>query len=206
MPLNTRQRVFVNEYLKSFNATQAAIAAGYSEKTARSIGSENLTKPDIVAELERIYRENTMTADEVLFHLTQIARGDFSDLTDRFGDLDLEKAVELGKSNLIKKVKRKTIVTANDESGDGSDILESEIEAYDRLKALELLAKYHDLINKTTVKMVDEAYQEIFKLWRTGRVSEEDIRAYLDDDLASEFFRQVNPLTVRVSPTEGDSE
>lgn len=206
MTLNQRQRTFINEYLKSFNATQAAIAAGYSEKTAYSIGSENLKKPEIAAELERIYRESTMSADEVLFHLTQIARGDFSDLTDRFGDLDMEKAIELGKSNLIKKVKRKTIVTANDESGDGSDILESEIEAYDRLKALELLAKYHDLINKSTIKMVDEAYQEIFKLWRTGRVSEEDIRAYLDDDLATEFFRQVNPLAVSVSGAEEEGE
>lgn len=198
MALTRKQQAFVNEYLKSFNATQAAIAAGYSEKTAYAIGSENLRKPEILAELERIYRENTMSADEVLYHLTTIARGDFADLVDRFGDIDLDKAVEMGKSNLIRKVKRKTIVTANDETGEGSDILESELEAYDRLKALELLAKYHDLINKSTIKMVDQAFQEIFTLWREGKVTEDDIRMYLDDDLATEFFRQINPVAVRV--------
>lgn len=42
-----KQQRFVEEYLVGFNATQAAICAGYSEKTARNIGSENLTKIDI---------------------------------------------------------------------------------------------------------------------------------------------------------------
>lgn len=45
--LTDKQRRFVDEYLIDLNATQAAIRAGYSEKTAYSIGSENLTKPEI---------------------------------------------------------------------------------------------------------------------------------------------------------------
>ena len=45
--LEPRQERFVLEYLIDLNATQAAIRAGYSEKTARAIGCENLTKPDI---------------------------------------------------------------------------------------------------------------------------------------------------------------
>jgi phage terminase small subunit len=45
--LTPKERLFVAEYLKDFNATQAAIRAGYSKKTARSIGYENLTKPHI---------------------------------------------------------------------------------------------------------------------------------------------------------------
>lgn len=49
MALNPKQQRFVAEYLKDLNATQAAIRAGYSEKTARAIGAENLTKPDIAA-------------------------------------------------------------------------------------------------------------------------------------------------------------
>ncbi|MFC5385176.1 terminase small subunit [Aquamicrobium segne] len=49
MSLTDKQRRFVAEYLVDLNATQAAIRAGYSEKTARSVGSENLTKPDIAA-------------------------------------------------------------------------------------------------------------------------------------------------------------
>lgn len=45
--LTTKQQRFVEEYAIDFNATRAAISAGFSEKTARSISSELLTKPDI---------------------------------------------------------------------------------------------------------------------------------------------------------------
>ena len=45
--MTPKQKLFISEYLKDFNATRAAIAAGYSEDTARQIGSENLSKPDI---------------------------------------------------------------------------------------------------------------------------------------------------------------
>ncbi len=45
--LTTKQERFCLEYVVDFNATQAAVRAGYSEHTAKSIGSENLTKPDI---------------------------------------------------------------------------------------------------------------------------------------------------------------
>ncbi len=47
--LTAKQQRFVEEYLIDLNATQAAIRAGYSAKTAASIGSENLTKPEIAA-------------------------------------------------------------------------------------------------------------------------------------------------------------
>lgn len=51
--LTSKQDSFVKEYLlNGGNATQAAIKAGYSEKTAKSIGQENLTKPDIKKAIE----------------------------------------------------------------------------------------------------------------------------------------------------------
>lgn len=49
--LTPKQQRFVEEYLIDLNATQAAIRAGYSEKTAQQIGSENLLKPVIAAEI-----------------------------------------------------------------------------------------------------------------------------------------------------------
>jgi phage terminase small subunit len=52
MKLKARQADFVREYLVDLNATQAAVRAGYSPKTARSIANENLTKPDIQAAIE----------------------------------------------------------------------------------------------------------------------------------------------------------
>jgi len=47
MALTAKQERFVQEYLIDLNATQAAIRAGYSEKTAGSVGNENLKKPEI---------------------------------------------------------------------------------------------------------------------------------------------------------------
>lgn len=51
--LSEKQKRFISEYLIDNNATQAAIRAGYSAKTARSVGSENLTKPDIASAIAR---------------------------------------------------------------------------------------------------------------------------------------------------------
>jgi phage terminase small subunit len=53
MSLTAKQTLFVREYLIDFNGAQAAIRAGYSEKTARTIASENLKKPAIAAEIAR---------------------------------------------------------------------------------------------------------------------------------------------------------
>lgn len=50
--LTLKQKRFADEYIISANATAAAIKAGYSKKTARSIGQENLTKPDIKAYID----------------------------------------------------------------------------------------------------------------------------------------------------------
>lgn len=50
--MTPKQQRFVDEYLIDLNATQAAIRAGYSEKTARQVGAENLSKPDIAAAIE----------------------------------------------------------------------------------------------------------------------------------------------------------
>jgi phage terminase small subunit len=59
MALTARQARFVEEYLKDGNATRAATVAGYSKKTARSIGAENLTKPDIAAAIAKAQAERT---------------------------------------------------------------------------------------------------------------------------------------------------
>ena len=76
MGLRPRQQAFVDAYLQSWNATDAARKAGYSEKTARAIGCENLTKPDIRAEIERRISESALKTGEVLLRLAAIARGD----------------------------------------------------------------------------------------------------------------------------------
>ena len=55
--LTAKQEMFCKEYLVDLNATQACIRAGYSKKTARSLGCENLTKPYIQQEIQRVSKE-----------------------------------------------------------------------------------------------------------------------------------------------------
>lgn len=56
--LNERQKKFVREYIKTNNATQSALSAGYSKKTAYSIGQENLKKPEIAEAIEKQLKKN----------------------------------------------------------------------------------------------------------------------------------------------------
>lgn len=80
MKLTAKQRLFADEYIKSGNATQSAIKAGYSSKTVRSIGQENLTKPDIKAyidaKMSEIESHKIADAKEVLQYLTRVLRGE----------------------------------------------------------------------------------------------------------------------------------
>lgn len=74
--LTNKQRVFIDEYVKCFNASEAARRAGYSEKTAGSIGSENLKKPEIQEAIQERLAEVHMSADEALKLTADIARTD----------------------------------------------------------------------------------------------------------------------------------
>ena len=85
--LTAKQSRFVDEYLVDLNGTQAAIRAGYSQKTARSIAKENLTKPDIAAAVAEAQaaraRRTEIKADRVLSELSRIV---FSDVRAYFDD------------------------------------------------------------------------------------------------------------------------
>ena len=80
MKLTTKQQKFVTAYVELGNATSAALKAGYSKRTARSIGQENLTKPDIKAAIDERMKKledaKIMKADEAMKLLTRIARGE----------------------------------------------------------------------------------------------------------------------------------
>jgi phage terminase small subunit len=91
MALTARQAMFVQEYLISLNATQAAIRAGYSEKTARAIGSENLKKPAIAAEIAfgkaRRRKRLEDRADHTIHALAQVAFSSLADVLGKDGKL-----------------------------------------------------------------------------------------------------------------------
>ena len=83
-PLTPKQERFVQEYLIDLNATKAAERAGYSKKTARVIGGENLSKPAIAAAIHAAQgqraRSNAITAQRVLDELAMIAFSDLGEL------------------------------------------------------------------------------------------------------------------------------
>ena len=113
--MTSKQKRFADEYLIDCNATQAAIRAGYSEKTANEQGTRLLANVSIRAyidaALEKMHNEKTADAQEVLEYLTSVMRGQHT-----------EQILQL--------------------CGDGyQKIVNIEVAAKERLKAAELIGK-----------------------------------------------------------------
>ena len=117
--MTPRQQKFCDEYLIDLNATQAAIRAGYSPKTAYSMGNENLNKPELKAyietELDKIHSAKIADAEEVMKYLTAVMRGEHTE------EIPLL-------------------------CGDGcQELTQKEVGAKERLKAAELIGKRYGL-------------------------------------------------------------
>lgn len=105
--LTEKERIFADEYIKTTNATQSAIKAGYAENSASVTGSKMLRKPKVRQYIDEVMSErskNTIaTADEVLQYLSRVMNGEEKDA---FGlDVsvaDRTKAAELlGKRHML---------------------------------------------------------------------------------------------------------
>lgn len=136
MALTDKQFLFINAYIETLNATKAAIAAGYSQKTARSQGARLLTNVDIREEINKVLKDNAMGSGEVLGRLTDQARIDLSDYMNDDGSVNVVKLKEDGKAHWIKGVKH----TQNGIN----------IEFHDRYAALVELGRYHTLFTDKT--------------------------------------------------------
>jgi phage terminase small subunit len=116
--LTEKQKRFADYYIETGNATESAVKAGYSRKTAKEIASENLTKPNIKeyidSRLKEMDNKRIMSAEEVMQLLTAIARNEVQEDVVVFGE-------------------------------GGSDIARKGMSAKDRLKALELIGKRYTL-------------------------------------------------------------
>lgn len=100
MALTPKQQAFADYYIECGNATEAAKRAGYSEKTAQQIGSENLLKPLISAYIAERMAEETKKrvadANEVIEFYTAVMRGE---VKDQFGlDASLADRLKAGDS------------------------------------------------------------------------------------------------------------
>lgn len=146
-PLTPRQAAFIQEYLVDLNATQAAIRAGYSERTARATGAENLTKPDIAAAIQAAQEARAerlqIDADTVLQEIAKLAyvnMRDFIRITPNgdayidLSDLTRDQAAALAE------------ITVEDfldgRSEDAREVRRVKIKLADKKGSLELLGKH----------------------------------------------------------------
>lgn len=84
--MTKKQKRFIEEYLIDLNATQAAIRAGYSPKTAKDIGCENLAKPNISDAIDKAMAERSrrtgINQDRILLELARIGFAKITDVVD----------------------------------------------------------------------------------------------------------------------------
>lgn len=105
--LTEKERIFADEYIKTTNATQSAIKAGYAENSASVTGSKMLRKPKVRQYIDDVMEKrskNTIaTADEVLEYLTKVMNGEEKDAFGLDASIaDRTKAAELlGKRHML---------------------------------------------------------------------------------------------------------
>ena len=127
--MNNKQRVFVEEYLSCWNASEAARRAGY--KQPKQQGSRLLTNVDIKQEIQERLSEKCLSAGEVLVRLGEQARSISKDYVDDFGFINFKKLKADGLVHLVKKIKR-------NQQG-------IEVELYDSQAALVHIGRHHKL-------------------------------------------------------------
>ncbi|KVC26914.1 terminase small subunit [Burkholderia pseudomultivorans] len=168
--LTAKQQRFVDEYLVDLNASAAARRAGYSEKTARVIADENLTKPAIqaaVAAAMKVRSERThITQDRVLRELSRIAFFDIRKLYNADGtlkrpdQLDDEAAAGLAGVDVVEQM---TYSAAGDGELVATPTLTKKAKVFDKTAALTLAMRHLGLLNdkleiskRPRVRVVDQ--------------------------------------------------
>lgn len=174
--LTPKQRIFVLEYLRTFNATQAAIAAGYSKRTAYAIGWENLRKPEIQAAIkqykEQFTEELGLDVKRIIAEWMKIAFADTGDYV-HFGSrdfplhnkkgaplLDEEGQQIIGVQNFMYLVNSdeidSTVISEVKEGKDGFSV-----KMYNKIEALKQLEKYQGFMDEETKLRVQKLQLEI---------------------------------------------
>lgn len=158
--MSPKQQRFVQEYLVDLNATQAAIRAGYSPRTAASIGQENLIKPEIQEAIRQAQQARSartaITADNVLRELALIAYQRAGKLYRPDGTLKPPSEWDDTDSAIIAGVE-----TTEEFHGRGEDRelvgYTKKVKRWDKLRALELLGKHLGMfVEKHELSIVDD--------------------------------------------------
>ena len=148
--MTEKQKRFCDEYLVDLNATQAAIRAGYSKKTANVIANENLTKPYIKEYIEKRMAEKEAELiadqDEVMKYLTSVMRREMKDSVVVTLQNKTEKWV---KDEDTGKLKKQTVTE------ESPAVVEIPAQLRDANKAAELLGKRYGLFTDKVEQQVD---------------------------------------------------
>lgn len=187
--LTEKQARFVAEYLVDLNATEAAKRAGYSEKTAYSIGFENLRKPEIQEEIQQAMenraKRTMVTQDRVIQELARVA---FANGTDFARVVSSEQPVSVvddegNLQNVMRKVQRVELIDTyqlNQEKRAAiAGIKEGkhgiEVSSYDKVKALELLGKHLGLFDGKAAQAPNERNNLLDAIQNTGEINTDDL-------------------------------
>lgn len=154
MALTEKQKRFIEEYLIDLNATQAAIRAGYSTKTAEQIGFQLLNKTSVSEEIKKKMAERSkrtgINADRVLHELAKIAFANAKDIIN-FEDASVQEYANKDDLACIQSVKVKKQISEKGETE------ERQVVMYDKKSALELLGKHLGMWkDKVEVSGIDE--------------------------------------------------
>ena len=149
--MTDKQTRFVEEYLVDCNATQAAVRAGYSPKTAHAIGWENLRKPEIRTGVRALLNQLTMSSAEAAMRLTRWGRGSIASFVRLTADgeavVDLSTAEAQAALDLVRRIKQ-TEHTRRSRDGFEYTTVRTEIELHDAKDAVIQMAKLHGMFRE----------------------------------------------------------
>lgn len=178
--LPPRQARFVQEYLKDLNATQAAIRAGYSAKTAdvcgpRMLGFAGVASAIQVAQ-EKLAAKNELTVERIVEELRRIGVSDLRALFDEAGNL---RPINTLPDHVAAAIASVEVVSRPVAGGDKGDIeYVHKVRAWDKPRALELLGKYLGIL-------VDRQKHEVSGTIGLVALTPEQAARLDDDDLAA---------------------
>ncbi len=163
--LTPKQERFVQEYLIDLNATQASIRAGYSERTAKEIGHEHLTKPHIqkaIAKAQKTRMEKIgFTAQDLLRSLVEVSRMSIDEVLNNDGTIK-----PVGEWSEVWRTNISALDISITKTGDDTETKIVRIKIPDKLRVLELLGRHMDVM----------AWRQVHKI-ETSSISERIHRA-----------------------------
>lgn len=161
--LSDKQRLFCQEYLIDLNATQSAIRAGYSPKTANEQGAQHLAKLSIQEYIQELMakrsEETGITAKRVLDELAKLGFSNMQDFTDNSNGIANINNLDANLGACISSIE-----TQSRTIGDGEgEIVITKLKLHDKLAALEKIAKHIGFFSADN-KQKTSPIKQIFKI------------------------------------------